>query len=64
MTHNCVYATAMSALDHGYRNTIVAAATATRDLPGASAALVQQAALAGLADRAAIVIPEVAALSG
>jgi nicotinamidase-related amidase len=64
MTHNCVYATAMSGLDHGYRNTIVASATATRDLPGVPAALVQQATLAGLADRAAIIVPSVSAYSG
>ena len=62
MTHNCVYATAMSALDHGYRNTIVAAATGTRDLGKVPAAQVQQAALAGLADRAAIVVPRVSDL--
>ena len=34
-THMCVSATARSALDHGLRNTVVAAATATRDLPHA-----------------------------
>ena len=32
-THMCVSATARSALDHGFRTTVVAAATATRDLP-------------------------------
>jgi nicotinamidase-related amidase len=63
MTHNCIYATAMAALDFGYRNTIVAAATATRDLDGVPAAVAQQAALAGLADRAAIVVPCAAALA-
>jgi len=57
MTHNCVAATSMSAVDHGYRNTIVAAATATRDLGITPAALVQQGVLAGLADRCAIVVP-------
>jgi nicotinamidase-related amidase len=62
MTHNCLYATAMSALDHGYRNTIVAAATGTRDLGEVSALDVQRAALAGLADRAAIVVPRVSSL--
>jgi nicotinamidase-related amidase len=62
MTHNCVYATAMAALDHGYRNTIVAAATATRDLGTVPAAQIQQAALAGLGDRAAIVVPDIADL--
>ena len=30
-THMCVSATARSALDHGFRNTVVAAATATRE---------------------------------
>ncbi|SRR5579859_336197 len=63
MTHNCLYATAMSALDHGYRNTIVGAATGTRDLGDVPAAVVQQAALAGLADRAAIIVPRVADLA-
>lgn len=58
MTHNCIYATAMSALDHGYRSTIVAAATATRDLGDVPADLVQRGTLAGLSDRAAIVVPD------
>jgi len=58
MTHNCIYATAMSALDHGYRNTIVAAATGTRDLGTVPAVEIQRGALAGLADRAAIVVPD------
>jgi len=58
MTHNCLYATAMSALDHGYRNTIVAAATGTRDLGKVPAAEVQRGALAGLSDRAAIIVPD------
>ena len=64
MTHNCVYATAMSGLDHGYRNTVIAAATATRDLGDVPAAQAQRAVLAGLADRAAIVVPSVSAYSG
>ena len=58
MTHNCVYATAMSALDHGYRSSIVAAATATRDLGDVPAAQVQRGVLAGLSDRAAIIVPD------
>src|SRR5690349_14190012 len=33
MTHMCVSSTARAALDLGYRTTIVAGATATRDLP-------------------------------
>src|SRR6185295_17366032 len=32
-THMCVSATARAALDQGFRSTVVAAATATRDLP-------------------------------
>lgn len=60
MTHNCVSATARGALDLGYRATVVAAATATRDLPDplggvVSAAELQRAELAALADRSAIV---------
>ena len=33
MTHMCVEATARAAIDHGLKATVVAAATATRDLP-------------------------------
>jgi nicotinamidase-related amidase len=59
MTHNCVSATARAALDLGYRVTVAADATATRDLPdplggpplGAEA--IQRAELAALADRTA-----------
>lgn len=58
MTHNCIAATSMAAVDHSFRNTIVAAATATRDLPGAPAEMVQRGVLAGLADRCAIVVPD------
>ena len=61
MTHNCVSATTRSALDHGYRATVVAAATATRNLPDGRggtlpAALVQAANLAALADATALVV--------
>ena len=68
MTHMCVEATARSALDHGYKATVIAAATATRDLPdpvggsGIPAAEVQRNALAALNDRFAVVVPDVAAL--
>jgi len=68
-THMCVSATARSALDHGFRNTVVAAATATRDLPDISGAGVtpaewlQQATLAALADRFSVVIQDTAALA-
>jgi len=56
MTHMCVSSTVRAALDLGYRTTVVAAATATRDLPDGRggvipAAAVQAASLAALADR-------------
>lgn len=68
MTHMCVSATVRAALDLGYRSTVVAAATATRDLPDplggvVSAAALQRAALSELADRFAIVVPDAAALA-
>jgi nicotinamidase-related amidase len=67
-THMCISATARSALDHGLRNTVVAAATATRDLPHFSgagvtrAAILQEAALAALADRFSVIVADVDAL--
>jgi nicotinamidase-related amidase len=62
MTHMCVSATTRSALDLGYRTTVVAEATATRDLPDGTggvidAAVVKHVALAELADRFAKVVP-------
>ena len=67
-THMCISATVRAALDHGLRTTVVAAATATRDLPDplggvVSAATVQRAALAALADRFAVVVPDTAAIT-
>jgi len=67
MTHMCVSSTARAALDHGYRVTIPAAACATRDLPApdggvVEAATLHRAALAGLADRFAIVARDAAAV--
>lgn len=61
MTHNCVSSTARAARDLGYATSIVAAATATRDLPDGnggviSAAILQAVTLAGLADRNAVVV--------
>lgn len=61
MTHMCVSSTVRAALDQGYVTTVVASATATRDLPdghgGAiSAAVVQETSLAALADRFATVV--------
>ena len=61
MTHTCVSATARAALDHGWWTTVVGDATATRDLPDPlggeplTAAQVQRAALAELADRFATI---------
>jgi nicotinamidase-related amidase len=67
MTHNCISSTARAALDLGYRTTIVASATATRDLPDpiggtTPAEIVQQGTLSALADRIAIVVPKTTAL--
>jgi len=67
-THMCVSATTRAALDFGYRTTVVANATATRDLPNPIggetilARTVHEAALAALADRFAIVVLDTAAL--
>lgn len=63
MTHVCVNSTARAAFNHGYRATVVANATATRALPNPAnggvvpADAVHDAALAGLADIFAIVVP-------
>lgn len=62
-THMCVSATTRSALDHGYRTTVVANACATRDLPGPLGGIipadqVHNASLAALADRFATVVPD------
>ena len=67
MTHMCVEATARSAVDHGLKATVIAAATATRDLPDPTgsgtiaASEVQRNALAAMADRFAVVVPSVQA---
>ncbi len=63
MTHMCVSATVRAALDLGYRTTVVANATGTRDLPDPlggvlPATTVHRATLAALADRFAIVVPD------
>lgn len=65
MTHMCVSATVRSALDHGYRCTVIASACATRDLPGPKgeivpAEIVHEAELAALGDRFAAVARNVA----
>ncbi|MHB1291759.1 MAG: cysteine hydrolase family protein [Sulfuricella sp.] len=61
MTHMCLSSTVRAALDRGYRTTIVAGASATRDLPDGDggaipARVVQRASLAALADRFAAVV--------
>lgn len=61
MTHMCVSSTVRAALDRGYRTTVVARATATRDLPATDegqvpAHTLQRASLAALADRFATVV--------
>lgn len=63
MTHNCVSSTARTARDLGYEVSVVAAATATRDLPDGnggviSAAVLQAASLAALADRNAQLVKQ------
>lgn len=63
MTHMCISTTARAALDHGYQSTIVANATATRDLPDGKggaipAATIQAANLAALSDRFAVIVQE------
>ncbi|MDT5179442.1 MAG: hypothetical protein QOJ95_3640, partial [Mycobacterium sp.] len=67
MTHMCVNSTARGAFNHGYAPTVVAAATATRSLPGLGDAVVaadslQAASLAALADLFAVVAPDAAAI--
>ena len=67
MTHMCVNSTARGAFNLGYAPTVVAAATATRALPGSggttvSAAAMQAASLAALADLFAVVVPGAAAI--
>ncbi|HZH28024.1 MAG TPA: cysteine hydrolase family protein [Azospirillaceae bacterium] len=68
MTHMCISSTARAALDLGIPTTVVAGATATRDLPdplgGAiKAETVQATALAELADRFACVVADADALA-
>jgi len=64
MTHMCVEATARAAIDNGLKATVIANATATRDLPdpisgqAVPAAEVQRNALAALADRFATIVPD------
>ena len=61
MTHMCVNSTARAAFNHGYKPTVVAAATATRSLvsPGGvlAASSIHDASLAALNDLFAVVVP-------
>jgi nicotinamidase-related amidase len=67
-THMCIEATARAATDLGLKSTVVAAATATRDLPDAltgqaiPAADVHRNALTALADRFATIVPDAKSL--
>ena len=67
MTHMCVNSTARGAFNLGLHPTIVARATATRDLPAADGRLVtadalQKASLAMLGDLFAVIVPSAADL--
>jgi len=68
MTHMCVSTTVRAASERGYRCTVIAAATGSRDLPGPfggviPAAEVHRVALAELADRFAVVVSDAGALA-
>lgn len=63
MTHNCIDSTVRAGVDLGYRSTIVAAATATRDLPDGrggylEAAALQAATFVGLSDTQARIVAD------
>ncbi|OKH63988.1 isochorismatase, partial [Mycobacterium sp. SWH-M5] len=67
MTHMCVNSTARGAFNLGFAPTVVAAATATRSLPGPDgsvvpAAAMQSASLAAIADLFAVVVPDAASI--
>jgi nicotinamidase-related amidase len=67
MTHMCVNSTARGAFNLGYAPTVVAAATATRALPGLGGEpvpsdLMQAASLAAVADLFAVVVPNASAI--
>ncbi|MGE2692397.1 cysteine hydrolase family protein [Mycolicibacterium pulveris] len=67
MTHMCVNSTARGAFNLGYAPTVVAAATATRPLPGPDestvpASAVHTASLAAVADLFAVVVPTASAI--
>jgi len=63
MTHMCVNSTTRASFNHGYGNTVVASATATRAIPNPAtgadmpAQQLQDASLSALADMFAVVVP-------
>lgn len=63
MTHMCVNSTARASFNHGYANTVVAAATATRAIPNPAtgaevpAQQLHDASLSALGDMFAVVVP-------
>lgn len=65
MTHMCVSSTVRAGLDLGYVSTVIASATATRALPGAtseepvSSTVLQRATLAAMSDRFATIVGDV-----
>lgn len=68
MTHMCINSTARGAFNLGFQPTVVAGATATRDLPAADGGTVraedlQKASLAALGDLFAVVVPSAADLA-
>ena len=70
MTHMCVNSTTRASFNHGYANTVVAGATATRSIPNpangkdVSAAQLQDASLSALGDMFAVVVPHAADVPG
>ena len=66
MTHMCINSTARGAFSGGYAPSVVAAATATRALPGpdgtVDAASLQAASLAAVSDMFGVVVPDTAAV--
>jgi nicotinamidase-related amidase len=66
MTHMCINSTARGAFNLGYRPTIVASGTATRDLPGSEgtvpASMVQTVSLAAISDLFGLVVPDGSAI--
>lgn len=67
MTHNCVSSTVRAAREQGYTCSVVAPATATRDLPDGRggiipAATIQAGCLAGLSDTMAGIVGDAAAI--